>query len=90
MINLPFMLYSTHTYLYIQDIIPFGNHPVFRLLAGWLVPPKISLLKLTQGGTVKKLYEEHHVVQDMMLPINKLSDCIDVFHKEIKVRLSNL
>ena len=50
----------------------------------------LSLLKLTQGGTVKKLYEEHHVVQDMMLPINKLSDCIDVFHNEIKVRLSIL
>ena len=31
-----------------QDVIPFGNHPVFRLLLGWMVPPKISLLKLTQ------------------------------------------
>lgn len=80
--------YHRHTksiFWELEDIIPFGNHPVFRFLAGWLVPPKISLLKLTQGGTVKRLYEEHHVVQDMMLPLNKLSDCIDVFHKEIKL-----
>merc|ERR1712130_591129 len=29
----------------IQDIIPFGNNVVFRYLFGWLVPPKVSLLK---------------------------------------------
>ena len=32
----------------IQDIIPFGNHPLFRYLFGWMMPPRISLLKLTQ------------------------------------------
>ncbi len=47
----------------IQDIIPFGNNPVFRYLFGWLVPPKVSLLKLTQGKTLKRLYEEHHMIQ---------------------------
>lgn len=47
----------------IQDIIPFGNNPLFRYLFGWLVPPKVSLLKLTQGKTLKKLYEEHHMIQ---------------------------
>lgn len=68
-----------------QDIIPFGNNPLFRLLVGWLMPPKISLLKLTQGETVKKLYEEHHVVQDMLLPITRLGDCLQTFENEIKV-----
>ena len=47
----------------IQDIIPFGNNIVFRYLFGWLIPPKVSLLKLTQGKTLKKLYEEHHIIQ---------------------------
>ena len=47
----------------IQDIIPFGNHPVFRYLFGWLVPPKVSLLKLTQGKTLKRLYETKHMIQ---------------------------
>lgn len=47
----------------IQDIIPFGNNVVFRYLLGWLIPPKVSLLKLTQGETIKKLYEENHMIQ---------------------------
>ena len=47
----------------IQDIIPFGNHPIFRYLFGWLVPPKVSLLKLTQGKTLKRLYETKHMIQ---------------------------
>ena len=47
----------------IQDIIPFGNNILFRYLFGWLIPPKVSLLKLTQGKTLKKLYEEHHMIQ---------------------------
>ena len=49
----------------IQDIIPFGNNVIFRYLFGWLIPPKVSLLKLTQGETLKKLYEEHHMIQVM-------------------------
>jgi delta24-sterol reductase len=30
-------------------IIPFGDQFWFRFLLGWLMPPKISLLKITQG-----------------------------------------
>ena len=56
----------------LQDIIPFGNNPIFRYLFGWLVPPKVSLLKLTQGKTLKRLYEEHHMIQDMLVPIGEL------------------
>ena len=51
----------------IQDIIPFGNNVIFRYLFGWLIPPKVSLLKLTQGETLKKLYEEHHMIQVMYI-----------------------
>lgn len=78
--------YHRHTrsiFWELQDIIPFGNNPIFRLLVGWLVPPKVSLLKLTQGETIKRLYEEHQVIQDMMLPMDKLAECLNTFHKEI-------
>lgn len=70
-----------------QDIIPFGNNPVFRWLFGWMVPPKISLLKLTQGETIRKLYEQHHVVQDMLVPMKSLQAAITCFHQDINVRL---
>ena len=53
----------------IQDIIPFGNNPIFRYLLGWLVPPKVSLLKLTQGKTLKRLYETKHMIQVRILYI---------------------
>ncbi|XP_063795730.1 delta(24)-sterol reductase [Pseudophryne corroboree] len=80
--------YHRHTrsiFWELQDIIPFGNHPVFRYLFGWMVPPKISLLKLTQGETIRRLYEQHHVVQDMLVPMKCLQKSITAFHKEINV-----
>ena len=70
----------------LQDIIPFGNHPVFRWLFGWMVPPKISLLKLTQGETIRQLYEQHHVVQDMLVPMKHIQTAIARFHQDIHVR----
>ena len=63
----------------IQDIIPFGNHPVFRYLFGWMMPPRISLLKLTQTEALRKMYEEHHVVQDMLVPVRDLGESLDLF-----------
>ena len=71
----------------LQDIIPFGNNPVFRWIFGWMVPPKISLLKLTQGETIRRLYEQHHVVQDMLVPMKNLQAAITRFHEDIEVRL---
>lgn len=65
----------------IQDIIPFGNNVVFRYLFGWMMPPRISLLKLTQTEALRKLYEEHHVVQDMLVPVKDLGEGLDVFEE---------
>ena len=69
----------------IQDIIPFGNHPVFRYLFGWMMPPRISLLKLTQTEALRKMYEEHHVVQDMLVPVKDLAESLDVFEEVFNV-----
>ena len=71
----------------IQDIIPFGNHPVFRYLFGWMVPPKVSLLKLTQGQAIKELYEQNHFIQDMLVPMASLKNALECFEKEVKVNL---
>ncbi|KNC87268.1 hypothetical protein SARC_00596 [Sphaeroforma arctica JP610] len=66
----------------LSDIIPFGNEPIFRYLFGWAVPPKVSLLKLTQIEATRKLYELHHVVQDMLVPISSTAECVNIFHDE--------
>lgn len=77
--------YHRHTrsiFWELQDIVPFGNNVVFRYLLGWMMPPKISLLKLTETKATKKLYELHHVVQDMLVPIKDLDGALDCFDKE--------
>mmetsp|Transcript_11600 Transcript_11600/g.14462 ORF Transcript_11600/g.14462 Transcript_11600/m.14462 type:complete len:277 (+) Transcript_11600:263-1093(+) len=66
----------------LEEIIPFGNHPVFRFLFGWAVPPKVSFLKLTQTQKVKDLYEKAHVIQDMLVPFSKMDEALDVFEKQ--------
>ncbi|KAK4014273.1 hypothetical protein OUZ56_026805 [Daphnia magna] len=80
-----FHRHSRSIFWEIQDIIPFGNHPVFRYLFGWMVPPKVSLLKLTQGETVKELYENNHFIQDMLVPMTTLKDALLCFEKEVKI-----
>ncbi|KAL5021082.1 hypothetical protein ScPMuIL_000237 [Solemya velum] len=77
--------HSRSIFWQIRDIIPFGNHPLFRYLFGWSVPPKISLLKITQGETVKILYEKYQIIQDMLVPLDKLSESLGVFHDELKM-----
>ncbi|XP_061594078.1 delta(24)-sterol reductase [Cololabis saira] len=80
--------YHRHTrsiFWELQDIIPFGNNLLFRWLFGWMVPPKISLLKLTQGETIRRLYEQNHVVQDMLIPMKHLKPAITHFHQDINV-----
>jgi len=67
------------------DIIPFGNHPLFRYLLGWAFPPKICLLKATQTDALRKLYDQHHLVQDMLVPISSLDDALNVFKQEFNL-----
>lgn len=80
--------YHRHTrgiFWEIQDIIPFGNHALFRYLFGWAMPPQISLLKLTSPQFLLEMYELEHVVQDMLLPISCLPDAIRFFEQHLKI-----
>ncbi|OQR85741.1 24-dehydrocholesterol reductase [Achlya hypogyna] len=69
----------------LQDIIPFGNHALFRYLLGWLVPPKVSLLKLTQSNAIKELYDNHHLIQDMLVPISTLKESLECFQDNVAI-----
>jgi delta24-sterol reductase len=80
--------YHRHTkslFWELAEIIPFGNNPIYRYIYGWMIPPKISLLKLTQTKALRRLYDLHHVVQDMLVPINKLGEALDVFKREFNI-----
>jgi delta24-sterol reductase len=41
-----------------RELVSFGNHPAFRALFGWLMPPKISLLKITTPASLQTTYEQ--------------------------------
>lgn len=69
----------------LQDIVPFGNNIIFRYLFGWLMPVKVSLLKLTQTEAVKKLYENNHIIQDLLVPVNQMENCLSKFTESVNV-----
>jgi len=74
--------YHRHTrslFWALEEIITFGNHPVFRWLLGWALPPRVELLKYTETQTTKKLREKFHVIQDMLMPITHLKKSIEYF-----------
>lgn len=66
-------------------ILPFGDQWWFRFFLGWLMPPKVSLLKATQGEAVRNYYHEMHVIQDMLVPLYKVGDALEWVHREMEV-----
>jgi len=70
----------TRSYFWtMEEIIPFGNNPLFRALLGWALPPRIELLKYTETETTRALREKHHVVQDMLMPMVTLKKSLEYF-----------
>jgi Delta24-sterol reductase len=65
----------------LRDLIPFGNHPVYRYLLGWLGAPKVSFLKLTMTPQIRKEVVYKHVVQDIIIPVDEMARAIDLFHE---------
>jgi len=78
--------YHRHTralFWELKQIIPFGNHPLFRYLLGWMAPPEISLLKMTETKKLHELYDAHHMVQDLIVPLNTLERAMSFLHAEV-------
>ncbi|NOT10334.1 MAG: FAD-binding oxidoreductase [Methylococcaceae bacterium] len=76
----------TRSYFWaMEEIIPFGNHFIFRVLLGWALPPRIELLKYTETQTTQRLRERFHVIQDMLMPIRYLKRSIDYFDEHFRL-----
>lgn len=67
-------------------LVPMGNHPVFRYLAGWLMPPRVSFLKLTTiGKKMNDYYSSRFVAQDILVPLRKTAECMELMHDEFDI-----
>ena len=51
------------------------------------MPPQIALLKITSPQIILDLYENKHVVQDMLVPMSKLKESLGCFDVKTKVCL---
>ena len=71
--------FSRSIFWEIEDMIPFSNHPIYRMLWGWLGAPEVSLLKLFQGPVVRRASVYAHVVQESIMPIDRLAEGIERF-----------
>jgi len=65
----------------LESMIPFGNHPLFLWFLGWMLPPKPAFMKFTTTPVVRAMTFTKQVFQDIVLPINKLEEQIDVSEK---------
>lgn len=66
-------------------ILPFSDQWWFRWGFGWLMPPKISLLKATQGDKIRNYYHDMHIIQDLLVPLHKVGDVLEFIHRETEV-----
>ncbi|CAJ1970026.1 unnamed protein product [Cylindrotheca closterium] len=77
--------YHRHTqslFWEMEMLIPIGNHFLFRWLFGWLMPPKVSFIKLFQTEMLRDLMERTHMAQDFLVPTRQWSSFMEVCDKE--------
>jgi delta24-sterol reductase len=76
--------YTRSLYWHGELLVPFGNHPLFRYTLGWLMPPKVSLMRLIQSEKVREFRDKRNVVQDGLLPLRLLKESLEMFHREFE------
>jgi delta24-sterol reductase len=50
-----------------------------------MMPPKVSLLKVTETKAITNLYENNHIIQDLLVPVKSLKESLLNFHDAVQV-----
>lgn len=80
--------YHRHTRSYfwmMEEVIPSGNHPWFRAVLGWALPPRVELLKMTETETTRSLRERFQIIQDMLVPMAHLAKSLRYFDQHYRL-----
>lgn len=80
--------YHRHTrslYWQADLLVPMGNHVIFRYLLGWLMPPRVSFLKLTTFGKMHDYYIDRFIAQDILVPLRRTAECMELMHDEFDI-----
>jgi len=62
-------------------IIPYGNHPLFRLFLGWLLPPQMNFLKSSHTAATRETSIRKQCFQDVAFPAVKFQDALALTDK---------
>jgi delta24-sterol reductase len=77
--------YTRSLYWHGELLVPFGNNPLFRYTLGWLMPPKVALMRLVQTESIRKYRDQRNAVQDVLTPIRHLRACLEMVDREFEV-----
>jgi Delta24-sterol reductase len=59
------------------QILPQGNHPLYRYLAGWMLPPDRAFLKRSRSPAEREYSIRKSVYQDFCAPASKFPSLIE-------------
>lgn len=62
-----------------------GNHWLFRYFLGWLMPPRVSFLKMSMTPAMKRYYDSKFVSQDGLVPASKIGPAMELMHDLFEV-----
>jgi len=68
-----------------STIIPYGNHILFRLLLGWLLPPQMTFLKSSHTPETREASLRKQCYQDVCFPSARLPIMLDFVEREFGI-----
>ena len=72
-------------YWLLKYVIPFANNIIFRILFGWTMPPKFSLLKLMRQKLIPQEQNVNFVCQDFGFHLKDLKKALEYSHQIYEV-----
>ncbi len=66
----------------LRYLVPMGNHPIFRWLLGWTMPPKHAMLHRLRNAFCPPELLETFILQDFIIPCKHVKHCIELCDKE--------